>query len=45
MCSAVFISEAQLFADNFVTTLWIRISRISTNNTAGRFGYFKAASA
>jgi hypothetical protein len=44
MCCAVFISEAPLVADNFFTTIWIRIGRISPDNPAGRFGCYNAAS-
>jgi len=44
MCSSVFISEAPSIADNFFTTLWIRIGRISADNLAGRFGCYSAAS-
>jgi len=44
ICSSVFISEAPLVADNFLTTLWIRIGRISADNLAGRFDCYNATS-
>ena len=42
--SPLFISETPLVADNFLTTLWIRIGRTSADNPAGRFGCYNAAS-
>jgi hypothetical protein len=41
---SVFISEAPLVADDFLTTLWIRIGRISADNPAGRFDCYNTAS-
>jgi hypothetical protein len=38
------ISETPLIADNLLTTIWKRISRISADNPAGRFGHYNAAS-
>jgi hypothetical protein len=43
ICSSVFFSEVQLVADNLLTTLWIRIGRISADNPARRFGCYSAA--